>query len=317
MASRLGLIVAGILVVVLAIALAIGLMAPSVSGATSATLKTGFMEMKGGDISPADIIGSMPAGSGNAGDDYARAAEMTKRNEQQIARRSAGGLRTAGNIASHVAAGAAKAQMEYTLVHTPGSFEVEYVYAPARDLQRVSGALCILAETHRKKKNFREAEKVLHDMLVMGWHMMQERARVDMVQCGLGVQGRALGELQLLYSTWGGQHGGKQPALAAYRSQLRKVRRDYEDKHKICWRTKPNPGDVCYILEHDKDRAWRVQALLTLAIVKFTTQRTGDRKRAESLLQRFAGSSDRYEAAAARSGRDFTSDQLHGLGSKF
>lgn len=317
MAVKLGWIVAGILVVGLLVVVIVGVFAPSVTGPTMATLQEGFMNLKGGDISPAAVIGSNPSGGGNAGDNYARAASVAEASELEIARNSPAGMKAMKSIASHVAAGAAKEKMEYTLTHTPRSFRIGYVYQPARDLQRVGGALRLLAAQYHKRKNYREAEKVLQDMLVMGWHMMRERARPHMVQCGLGVQRQALEGLKAVYAARGGQPAGKIAALANYRQQLYEVTRSYADKHKVCWRTQSHPGDVCNIVENDRDRAWRVQGLLSLGLIKFTADKKGDRKRAESLLKRFVGSSDPFEAAAAKAAIDLTADQLHGLGRRF
>jgi len=323
MGSKLGWIVAGVLVVGLVAVIVLKVVIPSPSRATSATRKGGFMDFKQVSIPVGDIVGAEPSGSGNAADDYVRALAIARQREQEIAKVDAGDGSAAGmaalrKIAGLVAAGASKTNLEYTFTHTPKTFDVGYRYQPAIDLQMVSGAMFILARTLHESKKYAEAEKVLFDLFVMGWHLVKERANVYVVRTGFGIQMAALGGLQSVYREWGPEHGDKRAKVAATIGEINTIQHEYDEKQRICWSIDPEPGDVFHIIEKDQDRAWRVQALLSLGILKYRAEdRRGDMRKLGKLLDRFSSSSDPFEAAAAKAVKSLTREEFRGLGRKF
>jgi len=322
MASKLGWIVAGLLVVGLLTVIVVTVIIPSPSRPTSLTLKAGFLDLKEVKTPLSELIGSMPSGAGNAADNYVQAVAIAVQKEEEIGqvareKKGAEGMAALKRIADLVSAGAAKASMEYTFTHTPKSFEVGYRYQPAVDLQKVSGAMYVLATTQYEAKQFAAAEKVLKDMLVMGWHMIRERARVHMVRSGYGVQMDALEGLQSVYSAWGGAHAAKLNVIADYLSDVREILREYDQKQQICWTTKPSPGDIYHIVEKDQDRAWRVQGLMALGMLKFKAESRGDTRKVDELLNRYSNSSDPFEQAAARAAKALTLEEFRQLGTKF
>lgn len=323
MGSKLGWIVAGVLVAVLAVIIIMYAVMPSPSRATPATRKAGFMDLKQVSIPVGDIVGAAPSGAGNAADDYIRALAVVRQREQEIASVDAGGSSAAGmtalrKVASLVAAGADKANLEYTFTHTPKTFDVGYRYGPAVDLQTISGAMFILGRKLYESKKYAEAEKVLFDLFVMGWHVAKERANVYVVRTGFGIQMTALGGLQSVYRDWGPEYSDKRARVAAYINEIITLEREYDEKQRICWSTDPNPGDVFHLIEKDQDRAWRVQALLSLGILKYRHEnRRGDMRELEELLDRFSNSSDPFEAAAAKAAKNLTREEFRRLGTKF
>jgi len=323
MGSKLGWIAAGVLVVGLLVVIIMKVVIPSPSRPTLATRKGGFMDLKQISIPVGDIVGTTPSGGGNAADDYVQALAVAKQREQEIAQVAAGDNSAAGmtalrRIASLVATGASKASLQYTFTHTSKTFRVAYRFQPAVELQAVPGAMFILARKLHKSKKYAEAEQVLFDMFVMGWHLVAERAHIYVVRTGLGIQMSALAGLQSVYRDWGPEYGDKRARVAAYTNEIITTQRAFDEKQRILWSTDPNPGDVFHILEKEQDRAWRVQALLSLGILKFRAQdRRGDVRMIDKLLGRFAGSSDPFEAAAARAAKNLTREEFHGLGAKF
>jgi len=332
--NKLGWIIGIGLVVVVALVITFTVIFPSPSRPTVDTTVRGTLEFKKIDASPVLVLGHEPAGPGNAGDDYAKAVKLYKTSPEEFdeALRSRvevamGEWPLTGQVLSAfeqmdrlVAAGAKKKDMEYTFVHTPKTFDVSLSYGPADDLQKLGGALETLALHYYSKKKYAEARKVLEHLFTLGWHMTNERVRVDMVSRGLSVQGTAIETLLSVYKVWdsGGNdpHTAQTADLEKYNRARRAMRRTYDRKVKVVWNTKPKPGDVFNIIENDKDRAFRVQGLLALGIVKFTARTRGDERRAGDLIKDYSESSDPYEAAAAKAAGAMTRIEFNQLGTK-
>ena len=87
--GKLGWILAGALVIVVAGLLIFVVSLPTPSKPTPATMKEGFMTLHVVDLSPAVVAGSEPDAPGNAGDDYAQAAEAYKQNIDLLKRAGA------------------------------------------------------------------------------------------------------------------------------------------------------------------------------------------------------------------------------------
>ncbi len=323
MGSKLGWIAAGTLVVGLLVVIIMKVVIPSPSRPSLATRKEGFMDLKKVSIPVGDIIGAKPGGAGNAADDYIQALAVARHRAHEqapVAGRESTPTRMAAlrKIASLVAAGADKATAEYTFTHTPRTFEVGYRFKPAVGLQAVPGAMFILARELHESKKYAQAETVLFNMFVMGWHLSEERANLYVVRTGFGIQMDALGGLQSVYRDWGPEHGEKMARVAAYMNEIITIQRDFSEKQRILWSTDPKPGDVFHIIEKDQDRTWRVQAILSLGIVKFRHEdRRGDMRQMNKLLERFSSSSDPFEAAAAKAVKNLTREEFRSLGTKF
>ncbi|MBL7133005.1 MAG: hypothetical protein ISS78_02800 [Phycisphaerae bacterium] len=337
--SKAGWIVAGFFALVVLVVLGYFTLFPPSSGRTPATANPQILKLKQVGVSPEVVLGSVPAAPGNAAADYNKAVAVMQDNLALIGKYIGEGddldddpddddkksrwnippkaLAVLREIASHVQAGAEKADMKYTFVYTSKKFNVSYFYKPTDDLEKLSSALDTLAATYTTQKKHAEAEAVLKAEFTMGWHMMKERVRVDMTRRGLGVQDMALSGLKGLYSQWGGEHTKRIKHIEKYRDSLLSLQRDQREKRKIVWNPKPDPGDIFYIIENDEDRTWRVQGLLTLGLIRFTAMGSrGDKRRLERLVAKYSGGDDPYLAAAAKAARDFTSEEFNVIGTK-
>ena len=333
MGNRTGWIVAGALVVVIGgiVVLAafpelrywLGLEArPEVP----TNIRAEMLERKDVGISVAEIVGAVPGAPGNAGEDYQKATDMVKANMTAMTDvRNAldankepeqAGVDALKQLDAVVAAGAAKAQMELTRMRGSRKFTCISTFKTASNLVDVAGALEALGDYYRKKKQYAEAERVLQHEFILGWHMMQERARVRMVQMGMGFQDSALGKLKELYQAMGAKEGdARLQTIERYSAGLGTMTDVFDRKAKWLWAGKPIPEDAFTILEKDKDRAWRVDALLVIARFKFPeTDENPYRQRAIAALEKFANSPDPIEALAAQSGKELTKDEFARLG---
>ena len=78
----------------------------------------------------------------------------------------------------------------------------------------------------------------------------------------------------------------------------------------------PNPGDVFNVAENDKDRSWRIQAILSLGIVKFTATKRGDLRRVRKIIDKNVAGDDPLAAAAAKAAKELTARQFNQLGTR-
>ena len=170
------------------------------------------------------------------------------------------------------------------------------------------------------RQSYPKAEKVLQDMFTMGWHMMNERARLLVVRRGFGIQKLACRSLEGLYYLWG--KSDRAAEVKQYRIDLDFVSGVYLDlERQVLWRIRgdlglqgPHPGDVFNLAENHQDPAVRHHATIVLGMVKLTCTSSGDKRYVAKLIEKKLKSSDPIEAEAARCAKVFdqkTIDRLN------
>jgi hypothetical protein len=205
--------------------------------------------------------------------------------------------------------------MTYVFVHTPERLKVAVTYPPARELRSVAEAVDLLRAYRQGRRDYPVARGLLHDTFMLGWHMVTERACVDMVRTGSQIQARSLDRLRELYALWQPpDHAERVKAMREYAGRLGRCRAHHTNKLRLLWRTQPEPGDVFNVVRNDRDPAWRIQGLLALGIVRFTAASGGDVRCAQTLIAEHVDSAERLEAAAARAARDLTAAEFRRLG---
>jgi hypothetical protein len=219
---------------------------------------------------------------------------------------------------------APKSQMDFVARHAADSLRVVAADCPlAEEVAGLYSHMSLLASAYEAKGNADGARKVMQDTFMMGWHFMQERAQgVLTLMAGVGVQEESIRKLMKY---------GNQPGYAEYLRALEPLKVSYGNKKSILAVTKPHPGDTFNLIENDKDRAWRVQAILALGILKHLgsldgdardpstkqiVMTQGDSKHVRKLLARLKNSKDPMEALAARTADSLTPEQYAALGSK-
>ena len=326
MGNKVGWIVAGALLAVVAVVFLLWVVFPQPSEPTPATRGVGALDLMAVNVPLKDVVGSEPAGEGNAADDYHKAVELYQAHADEIDKALEGDnlpgmmlVETLKEIHQLVAAGATKRSMQYTLVYEPRQMEVRFSWQPdpADALADVAEALGLLARQQASKGNHAQAEATLQSALVLGWHMAEARERPYMVLRGFDAQGQSLVRLLDVYKAWGPERADRQAVAERYLQSLRRVSERYEAKTRLFRSLPPNPGDIFNIIEHDGDRSCRVQGLLVLGIVKFAVSGRGDLRYAGKLMDRFAASRDPLEAGAAKAAKDLTREQYRALGTNY
>lgn len=336
MGSKLGWILGGVLVSILVAFLVLRLGFPRTwralfvsPSSPNATLQEGLLELHTISVPVSRVAGLTPDASGNAADDYAEAAKIAVADdkiltaaklaldeaEREPASITPQALDALKRIAQHVADGARKKQMKYVFQYTPKALKVSMQIQGLRGLEEVIASMQILARYYLSHKKYDQAESVLRDLLVMGRHMIDERSHVHIVELGLGAQRAAWDRLFPLYAT-DRPDADKAAALRAYEAASIEFEEFWYEKRKIVWTPGhnratgrspgPDPGDIFNIIENDKDKAWRVQAILVLGIIKYAAERPVDIEHSRKLLDRLVGDPDPLIAAAAKAAKDLT-----------
>ena len=323
MGSKLGWLLAGALALLVLGAALWMLFFPGRSSPTKATAAKGVLDLQKTNVSIATVLGAEPSGAGNAGEDYRKAIQLYRLNRKAIeeytrqqdeapkAQPPAKTLEVLKQIDAHVAAGADKARMTYALsLTTSKRLQANFFYMPAYDFEDISATLDALLNCHYHNGQFDKALAVLTHSLVLGWHMAEERAILHSVHSCLGIQIRSLNGMRDVYRAGGGASKEKLASIQEYLSAVKTLRDAYDRKAEVLWTPRPHAGDVLNLAEHDQDRACRVQAIVTLGMLRFSAARRSDRRYAMALIERYAAASDPLDVAAAKTARDMAQDDV-------
>jgi len=323
MGNKTGWIAAGILVVAVLVIVLWIVLFPSVSKPTREMSLSVNREYQDVGVPLRDVLGGEPTGGGNAADDYQQAAVLVPQILQIMENRPEGStampaaaLEAMKKIDACVAAGAAKKDCKYLFVHTAKRFEVSPRLPELDLLFQVAGAMDMLAQHLAEQKQLDAAWKVYERLLVMGRHLSDERSHPQIVFAGLGAQRVALHGFTDLRRRQIQKDAKTIDAVNRYAAGLFSLEKIYGDKLPTIWKVRPDPGNVFWVIDNDPDRAWRVQALLTLGIVKFTARSRGDRNYVEKVLARCSSDSDPFIKAAAEAAKAFTRDDLATVATK-
>lgn len=278
------------------------------------------------------VTGSEPAAAGNAGGDYRLAMDVYRENTQAIDEmivRARDGdlawgeyrytpeqLALLGKVAAHVADAAGKRKMSFYFRLTAKEIKRPYFAVEADRFQELYDVLDVLVRHHvlvGGEQEYPEAEKCLFHALVMGRHMVDERARFDIVSQGLAIQERAGDRLIELYRRWKKPH--RADAVKAYKGGLVEITIQYTALRGVIWGIEsawrcPHPGDVFNLAANHADRAIRVEAIVVLGIVRHGQIGRGDQRIVRKLIDKYLRSSDELEAAAAKAADEMTQDDL-------
>ena len=284
------------------------------------------------------LVTAEPSAGGDAGDDYDAAVKAKDADKERIhnitvladhttidaisgkglalTEADAAYLKT---IAAPVAVGVAKKDMKYYFRFTPKVIPVEGTgptpqkYRPTEEeaLTDVAQCLYFLAQYYIAHNQPDEAEKCYLNIAVMGWHMINERARMDTVLWGEGLQeAYLLGDRRIfygladLYLKQGRQD--RVDALKKYVEGLFDLKSFYTELENCIWGLEKQeagniglyPGDIYNIIQHHPDRAVRAEATLGLGLLKYTVSSRGDQKMLRKLMDRQLATSDEIEKAA-------------------
>jgi hypothetical protein len=321
--------IAGILIAAfIAVVVVKALVFPSPTEPTSATRKPGFMDLIEMEAPITDILDRTPQGPGNAGDDYSRAVAAYHDNEQIIPKPTPAvkasitiinedAVDAMTEIYRHVSAGAAKKDMKYLAVHTPGKLRVSPYLKEVTPLLRAAESVDLLARHLLANNRRKQAEAIHKDLLIMGRHMVNARSHLDMVNSGTLIQFDAMQGLVRAYDSMETKDKNfkkrRLAALREYFAALNEFDRRYGTKLEVLWKVRPNPGDVFNIARNDKDHAWRVQAILCMGILRYTASNRNDTRRNNEMIEKYLNSSDPLEAAAAKAAKELSKADFNQL----
>jgi hypothetical protein len=327
MGSSFGWILSGILLLALGLIITLVVVFPQPSDATAATQQKGFFEKCEPSRPVTDALGYTPNAPGNAADDYVQAMSVIQKNGRtlELGRLNiekclplkAEALAAYEDVAKHVRAGAKKKQMQYTMVYTPKTLRVSMTPQGLRALQAVGERMSDLAVAYRDAKQYDKAMEVAKARFVLGWHMMNERARAMTVTMGMEIQHGAATEIAELYTLLGQPEKSSKPQ--AYANGISRAVGLYNRKLSTLWilqtarkanSAKATPGDAFRYVEEDEDIVWRIDGTLYLGQIRAQVKHRGDLRVANNLIEESAKSDNEYLRAAAKAARIVTIEDI-------
>jgi len=294
---------------------------PQPTAATSATAARGRLQFKEPAAPVTLVLPTAPSGPGDAGDDYKQAIDAYAANRQAIKailkrhrdmirgnyRPSHQDLLTLEPVRQAAGRGAAKAKMTYYFRHTPRRVEPPFIPEMSSQFRDIWEVLVFLSDYNivSGEAGYGEAERCLLDAFTMGWHVVAERSRLDIVRTGFRMQKGACDELIHLY----GVRLKKSDRLAAvqrYRDELALASITYRElEREVLRHLPPHSGDVFNLAQNHADKAVRRMATLWLGVVRLTCTKRGDKRYVRKLIADKLNSDDEIERACADAARKF------------
>jgi hypothetical protein len=218
------------------------------------------------------------------------------------------------DIANLIIEAAPKRDMEYMFVHTPRHLEVEYEILPANRLSQLAAdkgssdshdaLMYYLITYYARTGQYDQAVELAQATFMMGWHMFNERGHANMMAHGLLIQYQIIPRLQETYRLMGEPE--RADAIQPFRENTQNLWRVHGERQALIYANPPHVGNLLYAIDHEEDRAWRMQAILALGIAKFTSARPGDMRLLRERILELCEDPDPFIRAAAEAARDMT-----------
>ncbi len=321
MGNKLGWIIAGVMLAGLIGYILSNFVFPSPSEPTSATMRLGVLDLHAPAKPIETVLGFAPSQDQDAGEDYSAAiafynqhreefeAMFDRLRNDEIATLDLTDLELCRTLLQLLEPAANKKEMAYTFVYTPTDLKVSAFADGATDFERLSNTLQTVAEHYKRTNQLAESVKPAQALFIMGWHMMNERRRYQIVASGMDYQNVAIQILQEAYRN--ADDAEKLQAAESYLSELVFAHKLTTDKQSIVWTFDPKPGDIFNIIENDKDRTWRIEGTLALGMLKLRQKgNRGNMRKIEQLFTTTQAGDDEIIRAAGKVAQSCTSDQI-------
>lgn len=283
---------------------------------TLATAAAGKLELKTPAAAITLVLPAAASGGGDAGDDYKQAIDKYDADRQAIRavlRRDRGmilrghrlseqELLTLRPVRQAIARAATKAKMTFYFRHTPKVVEPPFMPKMRQQFQELWNVLEFLAlyNIALGQDNYEQAQQCLLDGFTMGWHLVQERSRLDMVGKGLAMMKDACDGLVYLYGPGALNQPQRRTEVERYRDELDLASIAYwELEMEVIRHLPPHPGDIFNLAENHADPAVRRMATLWLGVVRLTCTQRGDNRHVRKLIAQKLNSEDEIERACA------------------
>ena len=322
-----GMIFGGILLLIVVGVVIKVLVFPSTDAPTRETSRPGFMEVIAVDARITDVLKAAPSGADDAARDYAQAIELffAKKDILLDAAADLGGgnaqgyadaLKTIEEIRGYIGKGAKQASMNYLAKHASGKLQVSKRQEDVERLGQTIDVLDILGEYYIANKRLKDADAMYRDMFTAGWQMIEEHSHMHMALYGHAIQITAL--IGMARSIEKGldkdADDKRRTPLRNYHTALDKFKSEYEEKSMVFHKVRLEAGDIWNIAENDKDRAWRVQAILGMGMMKFTHSSGTNAARNNAMIEKFLNSGDPLEKSAAQAAKAYTEIEFNTAG---
>jgi|GEM_PF-3114708 len=322
-----GIIVGGILLLIVGGILIKVLVFPSADAVTRETSKPGFMEVIEVDAKITDVLDSAPSGPDDAAEYYVQAIELFFANKSILLDAAAAlgegkadgyaeALKTLEEIRGHIGNGAKQGKMNYLAQHASGKLQVSKRQEEVERLGQTIDVLDILGDYYIANKRLKDANAMYRDMFVAGWHMVQAHSHMHMTLYGQDIQATALNGMSKSMERLEDKKADYEQRLPLrnYLDALNEFKIKYEEKSMVFHKPRLQAGDIWNIAENDKDRAWRVQAILGMGMIRFTHPSKANTARNNAMIEKFLNSGDPVEKAAAQAAKAYTEIEFNQAG---
>lgn len=338
MGNKLGWIIAGLMIVGIACIVGMLVFFPSPSKGTPLTGREGALDLVELTAPIEPVLGFTPSRDADAGEDYLAAVRLYQSEaeayeamferiygSEDAAALSAADLARCEKLVAYLKKAKNKKKSTFTSKITEGSLKCSMVPLGYVELFKIVEASELLYSHYLKKNQPEKAKEIIHLWFTLGRHLAQERARVGFVAFGCQLMYNATETLKAQCYQDMEAPGANRPALTAMiqacdklGDDVLRVQQSAKNRRDAIWKLRNetksglHAGDIIRIIEDDKDPSGRVDAILALGYLKFTSSdHRGDTRAVNNFLEEYAQSDNPLYKQAAQAATALTREQMH------
>jgi hypothetical protein len=338
MGNKLGWIIAGLMIAGIACIVGKFVFFPSPSKGTPLTGREGALDLVELTVAIEPVLGFTPSRDADAGEDYLDAVrfyqseveaydEMFDRiyESEEADTLSPADKARCEKLVAYLEKAKNKKESTFTSKITEGSLKCSMVPRGFLEIGKLVTASELLYSHYLNKNQPEKAKDIIYLWFTLGRHLAQERARVGFVNYGCQLMYNATETLKAQCYQDMQAPGADQPALQAMVQACDKlgdnvlnVQQSTKNRINAIWKlrnetkTGLHAGDIIRIIEDDKDPSGRVDAILALGYLKFTSSdHRGDTRVVNNLLEEYAQSDTPLYKQAAQAANALTLEQMH------
>ncbi|MDA8378572.1 MAG: hypothetical protein M0Z50_16385 [Planctomycetia bacterium] len=162
-------------------------------------------------------------------------------------------------------------------------------------------------------KQQKKAAQALTALLIFGQRLWRHGLFVDVRTCGLSDIDSAAAGLRMLYKFGPAKNLYEYHTAAKLLAATDSASRRWYSKQKIVDVLNPHSGDMAYIVRHDRDLSWRLDAMLELGIARWTTSYAPRAHAIAAFLRHYTKSPNHWISAAAKRAYGMTAETMNEL----
>ncbi|MBI1368903.1 MAG: hypothetical protein GC162_09655 [Planctomycetes bacterium] len=166
--------------------------------------------------------------------------------------------------------------------------------------------LATLTLRYAEKQPEADGKEAMLAVWTFGHRLFANNNRISPRLTGLGM----MQNVAITYARQYGENDPKTAAMAEWVAKIDPITRSWDQKMKTIHTLGASVGDLVRIADMDKDKGFRIEALLVMGISQWTTDGSANVRAIHGTLSKYAEGTDRELSQAARAAQAFTRENV-------